>query len=89
MYQQAIRRFAHFSAIQLSEPAPIPELLIMALKDEDLESTDDNDMDLKNKIAEVIIILLHMFPSWANFLYYYQSVSFYLHKPMYGWIKFS
>ncbi|XP_042382837.1 DNA mismatch repair protein MLH1-like [Zingiber officinale] len=58
MYQQAIRRFAHFSAIQLSEPAPIPELLIMALKDEDLKSTDDNDMDLKNKIAEMNTELL-------------------------------
>ncbi|WOL12698.1 DNA mismatch repair protein MLH1 isoform X3 [Canna indica] len=53
MYQQVVRRFAHFNAIQLSEPAPIPELLIMALKDEDLESAGDNDDDLKTKIAEM------------------------------------
>lgn len=53
MYQQVIRRFAHFNAIQLSEPAPLPELLILALKDEDLESGGDDD-ELRKKIAEVI-----------------------------------
>lgn len=54
MFQQVIRRFAHFNAIQLSEPAPLPELLILALKDEDLESGGDNDDELRKKIAEVI-----------------------------------
>lgn len=53
MYQQAIRRFSHFNAIQLSEPAPLQELLMMALKEEDLESMDHENDDLKQKIAEV------------------------------------
>ncbi|XP_064965194.1 DNA mismatch repair protein MLH1-like isoform X5 [Musa acuminata AAA Group] len=55
MYQQVIRRFAHFNAIQLSEPAPLPELLILALKDEDLESGGDNDDELRKKIAELYV----------------------------------
>ncbi|XP_065039683.1 DNA mismatch repair protein MLH1 isoform X2 [Musa acuminata AAA Group] len=55
MFQQVIRRFAHFNAIQLSEPAPLPELLILALKDEDLESGGDNDDELRKKIAELYV----------------------------------
>ncbi|URE01664.1 VHS and GAT domain containing protein [Musa troglodytarum] len=58
MYQQVIRRFAHFNAIQLSEPAPLPELLILALKDEDLDSGGDNDDELRKKIAEMNTELL-------------------------------
>ncbi|KAK1323090.1 DNA mismatch repair protein MLH1 [Acorus calamus] len=58
MYQQVIRRFVHFNAIQLSNPAPLSELIIMALKDEDLESGNTEDDDLKEKIAEMNTELL-------------------------------
>lgn len=61
MYQQVLRRFAHFNAVQLSDPAPLLELIMLALKEEDMDAeTSDND-DLKEKIAEVIFIL-HWFP---------------------------
>lgn len=52
MYQQVLRRFAHFNAIQLSDPALLHELIMMALKEE--EDNDDEDLD---KIAEVIFLL--------------------------------
>ncbi|EPS70656.1 hypothetical protein M569_04102, partial [Genlisea aurea] len=53
MYQQVIRRFAHFGAIQLSEPAPLRELIMLALREEDLNpDTNEND-DLKLKISEM------------------------------------
>ncbi|KAK1299561.1 DNA mismatch repair protein MLH1 [Acorus calamus] len=58
MYQQVIRQFVHFNAIQLSNPAPLSELIIMALKDEDLESGSTEDDDLKEKIAEMNTELL-------------------------------
>nr|CAD1824585.1 unnamed protein product [Ananas comosus var. bracteatus] len=66
MYQQVIRRFAHFNAIQLSEPAPLQDLLMMALKEEDLESPADENDDLKQKIAEV---------DWENEKECFQTVS--------------
>lgn len=57
MYQQVLRRFSKFNAIQLSEPAPLRDLLLMALKDEELETRGDEtetDDDLKEKIAQVV-----------------------------------
>ncbi|CAO1943126.1 unnamed protein product [Urochloa humidicola] len=51
MYQQALCRFGNFNAIQLSEPAPLRELLLMALKDDELLG-DENDEE-KLEIAEV------------------------------------
>ncbi|KAK6129624.1 hypothetical protein DH2020_036634 [Rehmannia glutinosa] len=53
MYQQVLRRFAHFSAIQLSDPAPLPELIMLALKEEDLDPEGNENDDLKEKIAEM------------------------------------
>uniref|UniRef100_A0A7N0TB33 DNA mismatch repair protein S5 domain-containing protein n=1 Tax=Kalanchoe fedtschenkoi TaxID=63787 RepID=A0A7N0TB33_KALFE len=55
MYQQTIRRFAHFNGIQLSEPAPVAELIKLALQEEDLSSEND---DLKEKITETSTELL-------------------------------
>ncbi|KAF7040494.1 hypothetical protein CFC21_050388 [Triticum aestivum] len=51
MYQQALCRFGNFNAIQLSEPAPLRELLTMALKDD--ESMSDVNEKEKLEIAEV------------------------------------
>ncbi|XP_054812223.1 DNA mismatch repair protein MLH1 [Prosopis cineraria] len=38
MYQQVLSRFEHFNAIQLSDPAPLKDLIMLALKEEDLDS---------------------------------------------------
>lgn len=58
MYQQVLRRFAHFNAIQLSEPAPLSELLMMALKDEDMDPGSSENDDFKEKVAEMNTDLL-------------------------------
>ncbi|KAK0576276.1 hypothetical protein LWI29_014840 [Acer saccharum] len=58
MYQQALRRFAHFNAIQLSDPSPLSELIILALKEEDLDPESSENDDLKEKIAEMNTELL-------------------------------
>ncbi|XP_027092632.2 DNA mismatch repair protein MLH1-like isoform X1 [Coffea arabica] len=58
MYQQVLRRFAHFNAIQLSDPAPLADLLMLALKEEDLDAEGEENYDLKEKIAEMNIQLL-------------------------------
>ncbi|XP_050213071.1 DNA mismatch repair protein MLH1 isoform X2 [Mercurialis annua] len=58
MYQQALRRFAHFNAIQLSEPAPLQELIMLALKEDDLDPESNGNDDLKEKIAEMNAELL-------------------------------
>ncbi|KAK3164122.1 hypothetical protein QOZ80_1AG0012960 [Eleusine coracana subsp. coracana] len=50
MYQQVLCRFGNFNAIQLSEPAPLRELLLLALKDD--EMVEENDAE-KLEIAEV------------------------------------
>lgn len=53
MYQQVLQRFAHFNAIQLSDPAPLPELIMLALREEDLDAQGNENDDLKARIAEV------------------------------------
>lgn len=55
MYQQVLRRFSHFNAIQLSDPAPLPELIMLALKEEDLDTECNENDDLKERIAQVIL----------------------------------
>ncbi|KAL0314100.1 UNVERIFIED_CONTAM: DNA mismatch repair protein MLH1 [Sesamum angustifolium] len=52
MYQQVLRRFAHFSAIQLSDPAPLPELIMLALKEEELNTEGDENDDLKERLQK-------------------------------------
>ncbi|XP_022895353.1 DNA mismatch repair protein MLH1 [Olea europaea var. sylvestris] len=58
MYQQVLRRFSHFNVIQLSEPSPLQELLMLALKEEDLDPEVNENEGLKEKIAEMNADLL-------------------------------
>lgn len=58
MYQQVLRRFSHFNAIQLSDPAPLPELIMLALKEEDLDTECNENDDLKERIAQMNTALL-------------------------------
>lgn len=58
MYQQALRRFSQFNAIQLSDPAPLPELIMLALKEEDIDPECNENDDPKTKIAEMTTELL-------------------------------
>ncbi|XP_004499581.1 DNA mismatch repair protein MLH1 [Cicer arietinum] len=58
MYQQVLSRFGHFNAIQLSDPAPTKDLIILALKEEDLDSECNDDGTFKEKIAEMNTELL-------------------------------
>lgn len=57
MYQQTLRRFAHFNAIQLSDPAPLSELILLALQEEDLDPENYEKDHLKERIAEVSLSL--------------------------------
>lgn len=58
MYQQVLCRFAHFSAIQLSNPAPLYELISLALREEDVNSESNENDDFNKKVAEVMRCLL-------------------------------
>ena len=69
MYQQALLRFAHFNAIQLSDSASIKELILLALKEEDLDPEYEENDELKEKIAEVILFLYYVFVSVEHFLF--------------------
>ncbi|KAK9929677.1 hypothetical protein M0R45_026766 [Rubus argutus] len=53
MYQQVLRRFAHFNAIQLSSPAPVKELIVLALKEGDTNPESTENDELNEKIAEM------------------------------------
>lgn len=54
MYQQVLSRFTHFNAISISDPVPLKDLIILALKEDDFDSECNDDDNLKEKIAEVI-----------------------------------
>ncbi|KAJ6859051.1 DNA mismatch repair protein MLH1 [Populus alba x Populus x berolinensis] len=58
MYQQVLRRFAHFNVIQLSDPASLRLLIMLALKEEDLDLQSNENEDLREKIAEMNTELL-------------------------------
>lgn len=76
MYQQVLRRFAHFSAIQLSDPAPLRELIMLALKEEDLEAEGSESDDLKEKIAEVTHFFFdHPLKLFCSFFLLFNNIS--------------
>ncbi|KAI7745878.1 hypothetical protein M8C21_007299 [Ambrosia artemisiifolia] len=58
MYQLVLQRFGYFNAIQLSDPAPLHELIMLALREEDPDSEGTENDDLKEKIAEMNVKLL-------------------------------
>ncbi|CAH1425292.1 unnamed protein product [Lactuca virosa] len=58
MYQLVLQGFGYFNAIQLSEPAPLQELIMMALTEEDPDSQGVENDDLKGKIAQMNAKLL-------------------------------
>ncbi|KAJ9567992.1 hypothetical protein OSB04_003958 [Centaurea solstitialis] len=58
MYQLVLQRFGYFNAIQLSDPAPLQELITLALREEDLDPADSENDELKEKIAEMNVELL-------------------------------
>jgi DNA mismatch repair protein MLH1 len=69
MYQQVLSRFGNFNAIQLSDPAPIKDLIILALKEEDIDSECNDDDTFKEKIAEVISLWLSSTSNFINNIY--------------------
>lgn len=69
MYQQVLSRFGHFNAIQLSDPAPVKDLIILALKEEDLDSECNDDDTFKEKIADVISPWLFITSNFINNIY--------------------
>ncbi|KAI9074670.1 hypothetical protein K1719_043386 [Acacia pycnantha] len=58
MYQQVLSRLDHFNAIQLSDPAPLKDLIMLALKEDDIDSESTENDDLNEKIAEMNTDLL-------------------------------
>ena len=65
MYQQVLCRFAHFNAIQISNPVPLKELIMLALKEEDLDQQCNENDDLKEKIAEVKCLYFRLVYVWC------------------------
>ncbi|XP_024963412.1 DNA mismatch repair protein MLH1 isoform X2 [Cynara cardunculus var. scolymus] len=58
MYQLVLQRFGYFNAIELSDPAPLRELITLALREEDMDPEGSENDDLKEKIAEMNAELL-------------------------------
>ncbi|XP_028801610.1 DNA mismatch repair protein MLH1 [Neltuma alba] len=58
MYQQVLSRLEHFNAIQLSDPAPLKDLIMLALKEEDVDPESIENDAFKEKVAEMNTNLL-------------------------------
>ncbi|KAI3489915.1 hypothetical protein L1887_45946 [Cichorium endivia] len=58
MYQLVLQRFGYFNAIQLSDPAPLQQLIMLALTEEDPDPQGPQNDDLKAKIAQMNAKLL-------------------------------
>lgn len=53
IYQQVLRRFAHFNEVRLSTPAPLYDLLMMALDEEESTGRWSESDGPKDQIAQV------------------------------------
>jgi len=78
MYQQVLSRFGHFNAIQLNEQVPLKDLIILALKEEDVDSNSNDDDTLKDKIAEVVSFWPFMTDCFTWIFCIFKNGSFYL-----------
>eukprot|EP00897_Mesotaenium_endlicherianum_P005513 jgi/Mesen1/4990/ME000248S04271 len=58
VYQQVLRRFAHFNAMKFSAPAPLRELLLTALDDEERSGRWQESDGPKDEIASLNVELL-------------------------------
>lgn len=58
VYQQVLRRFAHFNVMRLSTPAPLMELLMLALDEEERMGRWSECDGPKDQIAKVRAIVL-------------------------------
>lgn len=70
MYQQVLSRFRNFNAIQLSDPVPLKDLIVLALEEEDLDSKCNDDDKFNEKIAEVIPLWLLVTANFLNAMLY-------------------
>ncbi|KAE9594014.1 putative DNA mismatch repair protein family [Lupinus albus] len=53
IYQQVLSRFAHHCAICISDPLPLKDLILLALKEHDIDLEVNDDDNLKEKTAEM------------------------------------
>ncbi|CAL0301776.1 unnamed protein product [Lupinus luteus] len=58
MYQQFLSRFAHHNAICTSDPLPLKDLILLALKEDDIDLEVNDDDNLNEKTAEMMSELL-------------------------------
>lgn len=58
IYQQVLRRFAHFNVMRLSTPAPLMELLLLALDEEERMGRWSESDGPKDQIAQLNVELL-------------------------------
>ena len=57
VYQQVLRRFAHFNVMRLSTPAPLMELLMLALDEEERMGRWSECDGPKDQIAQVMAVV--------------------------------
>ena len=57
VYQQVLRRFAHFTVMRLSTPAPLMELLMVALDEEERMGRWSECDGPKDQIAQVMPVV--------------------------------
>jgi DNA mismatch repair protein MLH1 len=58
VYQQVLRRFAHFNSVTLSNPAPLFDLLLLALDEEERTGRWHESDGPKDQIAQLNVELL-------------------------------
>lgn len=60
IYQQVLRRFAHFNVMRLSTPAPLMELLLLALDEEERMGRWSESDGPKDQIAQVFSLFFQL-----------------------------
>jgi hypothetical protein len=71
VYQQVLRRFAHFNSVTLSNPAPLFDLLLLALDEEERTGRWHESDGPKDQIAQVILLFsFEVFSLYSQFMCY-------------------